>query len=51
MGLMEGYLIGYLPQNQYLPGLLLAAPVILLLRGLPETRGADVVSAEGQAAA
>jgi branched-chain amino acid transport system permease protein len=30
LGLMEGYLIGYLPQNQYLPGLRLAAPVILL---------------------
>ena len=30
LGLIEGYLIGYLPQNQYLPGLRLAAPVILL---------------------
>jgi branched-chain amino acid transport system permease protein len=30
LGCLEGYLTGYLPQNQYLPGLRLAAPVILL---------------------
>ena len=26
LGCMEGYLTGYLPQNQYLPGLRLAVP-------------------------
>ena len=30
VGCMESYLTGYLPQNQYLPGLRLAAPALLL---------------------
>ena len=30
VGCTEGYLSGYLPQNQYLPGLRLASPAILL---------------------
>ncbi|CAM2739067.1 ABC transporter permease subunit [Skermania piniformis] len=34
VGLLESYLTGYLPQNQYLPGLRLAAPALLLLAAL-----------------
>jgi branched-chain amino acid transport system permease protein len=34
VGLLEAYLSGYLPQNQYLPGLRLAAPALLLLIAL-----------------
>ena len=34
VGCMESYLAGYLPQNDYLPGLRLAAPAILLLLAL-----------------
>lgn len=34
VGCMESYLTGYLPQNQYLPGLRLAAPALLLLLAL-----------------
>lgn len=34
VGCMEAYLAGYLPQNEYLPGLRLAAPAILLLIAL-----------------
>ncbi|WP_436791794.1 branched-chain amino acid ABC transporter permease [Yinghuangia sp. YIM S10712] len=34
VGCMESYLAGYLPQNEYLPGLRLAAPAILLLLAL-----------------
>ncbi|HEX9030998.1 MAG TPA: inner-membrane translocator [Streptosporangiaceae bacterium] len=34
VGCMESYLTGYLPQNQYLPGLQLAAPAVLLLVAL-----------------
>ncbi|MET8976514.1 ABC transporter permease [Streptomyces sp. NPDC004539] len=34
VGLMEAYLAGYLPQNDYLPGLRLAAPALLLLLAL-----------------
>ncbi len=30
IGLTDGYLVGYLPQNQYLPGLRLASPAVLL---------------------
>ncbi len=30
LGLTEGYLTGYLPQNQYLPGLRIASPALLL---------------------
>lgn len=30
VGLTEGYLSGYLPQNQYLPGLRIASPAIIL---------------------
>lgn len=30
LGLTDGYLTGYLPQNQYLPGLRLASPAVLL---------------------
>jgi putative MFS transporter len=50
--LVVGALAGAVDTSlQLVVGGLLAAPVILLLRGLPETRGADVVSAERQAAA
>ncbi len=41
LGLTDAYLTGYLPQNQYLPGLRLASPVILLflvLLALPNPR-------------
>lgn len=41
VGLTEGYLSGYLPQNQYLPGLRIAAPAIILfivLLALPNPR-------------
>lgn len=41
VGLTDGYLTGYLPQNQYLPGLRLASPAILLflvLLALPNPR-------------
>lgn len=31
VGCLESYLAGYLPQNQYLPGLRLAAPAVLML--------------------
>ncbi|MFF0224057.1 ABC transporter permease [Streptomyces sp. NPDC004629] len=34
VGLLEAYLAGYLPQNDYLPGLRLAAPALLLLLAL-----------------
>jgi len=34
VGCMESYLTGYLPQNEYLPGLRLAAPALLLLLAL-----------------
>ncbi|WP_181802050.1 branched-chain amino acid ABC transporter permease [Streptomyces shenzhenensis] len=34
VGLMEAYLAGYLPQNDYLPGLRLAAPALLLFLAL-----------------
>lgn len=34
VGLLESYLTGYLPQNEYLPGLRLAAPALLLLLAL-----------------
>ncbi len=34
VGLLESYLTGYLPQNEYLPGLRLAAPALLLLIAL-----------------
>ena len=34
VGCMEAYMAGYLPQNDYLPGLRLAAPAILLLLAL-----------------
>ncbi|NED65436.1 ABC transporter permease, partial [Streptomyces sp. SID10244] len=34
VGCMESYLTGYLPQNDYLPGIRLAAPAILLLLAL-----------------
>ncbi|MET7769313.1 ABC transporter permease [Nocardia sp. NPDC005366] len=34
VGLMESYLTGYLPQNEYLPGLRLAAPALLLFVAL-----------------
>ncbi|TDC71827.1 ABC transporter permease [Actinomadura sp. GC306] len=34
VGCMESYLTGYLPQNDYLPGLRLAAPALLLLVAL-----------------
>ncbi|MEE2033256.1 branched-chain amino acid ABC transporter permease [Rhodococcus chondri] len=34
VGCLEAYLAGYLPQNEYLPGLRLAAPAILLLLAL-----------------
>lgn len=34
VGCMEAYLAGYLPQNDYLPGLRLAAPALLLLVAL-----------------
>ncbi|NUT32983.1 MAG: ABC transporter permease [Hamadaea sp.] len=34
VGCLESYLTGYLPQNQYLPGLRLAAPALLLLAAL-----------------
>lgn len=34
VGLMEAYLAGYLPRNDYLPGLRLAAPALLLLLAL-----------------
>ncbi|MEV0107876.1 ABC transporter permease [Nocardia sp. NPDC050799] len=34
VGLMESYLTGYLPQHEYLPGLRLAAPALLLLIAL-----------------
>lgn len=34
VGLMESYLTGYLPQNEYLPGLRLAAPALLLFLAL-----------------
>ncbi len=30
VGLTDGYLTGYLPQNQYLPGLRIASPAVLL---------------------
>jgi branched-chain amino acid transport system permease protein len=41
VGLTEGYLSGYLPQNQYLPGLRIASPAIILfivLLALPNPR-------------
>ena len=41
VGLTEGYLTGYLPQNQYLPGLRIASPAIILfvvLLALPNPR-------------
>jgi len=41
IGLTEGYLAGYLPQNQYLPGLRIASPAIILfivLLALPNPR-------------
>ncbi|MFI7361353.1 ABC transporter permease [Streptomyces sp. NPDC050149] len=34
VGLLEAYLAGYLPHNDYLPGLRLAAPALLLLLAL-----------------
>ncbi|KPM53987.1 ABC transporter permease [Frankia sp. CcI49] len=34
VGCLESYLTGYLPQNQYLPGLRLAAPALLLFLAL-----------------
>ena len=34
VGCLESYLAGYLPQNQYLPGLRLAAPALLLFIAL-----------------
>lgn len=34
VGCMEAYLAGYLPQNEFLPGLRLAAPAIVLLLAL-----------------
>lgn len=34
VGLLESYLTGYLPQNEYLPGLRLAAPALLLFVAL-----------------
>ncbi|MGP2441185.1 branched-chain amino acid ABC transporter permease [Streptomyces sp. JW3] len=34
VGLLEAYLAGYLPQSDYLPGLRLAAPALLLLLAL-----------------
>lgn len=34
VGLLESYLTGYLPQNEYLPGLRLAAPALLLFAAL-----------------
>ncbi|MGV9408603.1 branched-chain amino acid ABC transporter permease [Nocardia sp. NPDC003693] len=34
VGCLESYLAGYLPQNDYLPGLRLAAPALLLLLAL-----------------
>ncbi|MGN0041888.1 branched-chain amino acid ABC transporter permease [Rhodococcus sp. (in: high G+C Gram-positive bacteria)] len=34
IGCMEAYLAGYLPQNEYLPGLRLAAPALVLLLAL-----------------
>ncbi|WNM31915.1 ABC transporter permease [Streptomyces sp. Li-HN-5-11] len=34
VGLLEAYLVGYLPQNDYLPGLRLAAPALLLFLAL-----------------
>ncbi|MEU4708313.1 ABC transporter permease [Nocardia salmonicida] len=34
VGCLESYLTGYLPQNEYLPGLRLAAPALLLLVAL-----------------
>lgn len=34
VGLLESYLTGYLPQNEYLPGLRLAAPALLLFLAL-----------------
>ncbi|MEU0741269.1 ABC transporter permease [Streptomyces sp. NPDC006134] len=34
VGLLEAYLAGYLPRNDYLPGLRLAAPALLLLLAL-----------------
>ncbi|KAK1184993.1 ABC transporter permease [Streptomyces sp. NBS 14/10] len=34
VGLLEAYLTGYLPRNDYLPGLRLAAPALLLLLAL-----------------
>ncbi|GAA4825206.1 ABC transporter permease subunit [Streptomyces ziwulingensis] len=34
VGLLEAYLAGWLPQNDYLPGLRLAAPALLLLLAL-----------------
>ncbi|MEU9350570.1 ABC transporter permease [Streptomyces griseoloalbus] len=34
IGLLEAYLTGYLPRNDYLPGLRLAAPALLLLLAL-----------------
>lgn len=41
LGVTDAYLTGYLPQNQYLPGLRLASPVLLLfavLLALPNPR-------------
>ena len=41
VGLTDGYLTGYLPQNQYLPGLRIASPAVLLflvLMVLPNPR-------------
>ncbi|MCT9079614.1 branched-chain amino acid ABC transporter permease [Streptomyces fulvoviolaceus] len=46
VGCLESYLTGYLPQNDYLPGLRLAAPALLLFLALllfrhPRLRGRD----------
>lgn len=46
VGCLESYLAGYLPQNDYLPGLRLAAPALLLFLALllfrhPRLRGRD----------
>ncbi|GAB2960926.1 hypothetical protein GCM10023080_021380 [Streptomyces pseudoechinosporeus] len=46
VGCLESYLTGYLPQNEYLPGLRLAAPALLLFLALllfrhPRLRGRD----------
>ncbi len=51
LGLTEGYLTGYLPQNQYLPGLRIASPALLLFLVLlvlpnPRLRGRMMRSRE-----